>query len=120
MNDVSDKLYLTQWRRSKGLSQEALAHEIGYSRSTIAAAETRHYNATLAFLVAYAQGVGAPSVGALFSHPDVIDTDAHELNAIFTQIKNKFDRATVLQVARSLSEKQDVDNASDDRSDKHP
>lgn len=104
-------LHLASWRRQSKISQEKLADKIGYARGYIAKCETQSQNVTLEFLTAFAEGVGAPNVQALFSSPSRLNPEAHELLEFFEGIEDEQDRASVLSVARSLSIKEGSGNA---------
>jgi transcriptional regulator with XRE-family HTH domain len=97
-------LHLAAWRKQSGQSQEAIADRIGYSRGYIAKAETRPQNLTIAFLEAFAEGVGAPSLTALFAKPEDLDDRCRELLDHFEFIPTE-KRQTLIDVARGLSER---------------
>ena len=101
------QLHLAAWRKQAGLSQEELAVKIGYSRGYIAKSETQPQNVTLQFLSAYAEGVGAPSVPAMFSQPEDFNVELVELQGYFLQIPGAEQRQTVVNVAKGLSEQGD-------------
>lgn len=76
---------------------------MGYSRSAVAKVEVGPYNATLAFLEAFAEAVGAPSIPALFTKPDGDLSGADELFGYFRAIENEQHRSTVIQVAKQFA-----------------
>ncbi len=98
------QLHLAAWRQDAGLSQEKLAVKIGYSRGYIAKSETQPQNVTLQFLSSYAEGVGAPSVPALFKRPEDFNAELVELQRYFLLISGTEQRQTVVNVAKGLSE----------------
>ncbi len=98
------ELHLAAWRKNAGLTQEQLAHKIGYSRGHIANSEVQTTNVTLQFLTAYAEGVSAPSVPALFSKPDAFNPTLAKLQQYFLQIEQPEQRDAVVNVAKGLSE----------------
>jgi len=100
-----NRIFFTEWRRAAGLSQEELAYKMGYSRSSVAKAETRPYNVTLSFLEAFAQAVGAKTIPRVFSAPDADTEELDTLIALFAEIKSDADRSTVLQVARGFADR---------------
>lgn len=103
----SPLLHLAAWRKEAGLSQEALAVKTGFSRGYIAKSETQPQNVTLQFLSAYAEGVGAPSVPALFKRPEDFNAELVELQQYFLLIPGIEQRQTVVNVAKGLSEQSD-------------
>ena len=117
MSNEPAKLYFKEWRKAAGLSQEALALRIGYARSSIAAAETRPYNITLAFMEALRIGVGAPSVPALFEHPDGSKAESAELLDYFADVPSR-QRKLVVDMARGLAERDKTEYEHEDATSK--
>lgn len=103
-NFEAPELHLAAWRNQAQFSQEELAERVGYSRGYIAKAETRPQNVTLQFLSSFAEGVNAPNVQALFAHPDSFNSTLVELQRYFLAIREPEQQATVLSVAKGLSE----------------
>ncbi|MEO1019339.1 MAG: helix-turn-helix transcriptional regulator [Pseudomonadota bacterium] len=110
MNFEKPTLHLAKWRKASGKSQEKLAEDIGYARGYIAKVETQPQNVTLEFLVAYAIGVGASDVTALFMPPANHAPELRELCDHYLAIDNDQDRQRLLTVARGFSAMRGTDN----------
>lgn len=67
-----------QYRRAKGLSQQALAHAVGVSRQTVNMVENQGYNPSLSLCIRLAQVLDA-DLNALF-WPDNGDTPDAKAN----------------------------------------
>lgn len=75
------RLFLAEWRESRGLSQETLGNRIGpngVSDVTISRWETGRRKPDLNVLAAYAEALGHPLVQSedLYRHPDQPSADA--------------------------------------------
>jgi transcriptional regulator with XRE-family HTH domain len=70
------RLYIAEWRESKGLTQQQLGDRLGTSDVTVSRWETRTRRPDLDAQAAIAEALGLSDPMDLFRHPDTPSADA--------------------------------------------
>lgn len=81
------RVYLVEWRESRGLTQEQLADRLGVASMTVSRWETGRAQVTTNVLAAIAEVYGAESED-FYRHPDTPSADAL-LRGQSTEIRNQ-------------------------------